>query len=147
MGRSLIAIVGFMVVIAGCEKIPGNPYGNSKPSVQAFMVTNHCTGTVGITGTSFDPNITEDSVYFGNIKGTILSVNATNMVAQMPAVNIAGKITVYCEGRPSISNDSIFQYIPEIISFTPALAGPGTRITISGHGFNPDPETGFIILQ
>ena len=139
MTKEFLIAIFFLFALPGCKKTAQDPYGTNKPDIATFEITNPCTGTVVITGATFDPDITQDSIYFGNVKGEIISATNYQIVANMPPANIAGTITVWCEGRPNVSKDSVYQYIPQITSYTPAIAGPGTQIVISGHGFNPNP--------
>ena len=137
-------LILFLGIIISCNKkdtqsgysTPPAPHLPA-PTITSFTITDFCSRKVTIIGTNFNPDITKDSVFFGNVKGIIDSSSATKIVARYPAGIPFTYITIYSNGLSTVSAGIVVISSPVITSFSPSTAGPGANITITGQNFNP----------
>lgn len=139
---SLLIILGLIgckrdsVDVANQTLTPG---ANTKsPTINSFAVTDACLRKISINGANFNVEISKDSIFFGEKKGTIDSATPVRIVATFPPGDIAGKIKVYCNGYLGTSSSSFSIATPAINLVSPAVAGPGATVTITGQNFNPN---------
>lgn len=132
----------FSIVFTNCNKkdippsTPGVPI--LVPVITSFQITDICSRKVTIIGRNFEPDVSKDSIFFGEVKGIIDSVTPTEIIAEFPNYTGPVNIIVYCNGRFAKSTQTFKVPIPKITSFSPSVSGPGSIITITGENFNND---------
>jgi YD repeat-containing protein len=99
--------------------------------------------TVTIYGTGFSATPSENTVTFNGTAASISSASPTQLVATVPAGATTGSIAVTAPAG-SASSSTAFTVtatngVPAITSFTPAIATPGTGVSITGTNFEPTP--------
>ena len=99
--------------------------------------------TVTIYGTGFSPTPSENTVTFNGTAASVSSASPTQLVATVPAGATTGTIGVTGPAG-SASSSSPFTVTatsgaPTITSFTPAIATPGTAVSITGTNFEATP--------
>ena len=60
--------------------------------------------TITITGTNFDATTTNNTVYIGSIKATVVTASATTLTVTMPAGATVGPVRVTVKERTAVSN-------------------------------------------
>lgn len=123
-------------------------FSYAPPTITSLSVNNGLlTGgtVVTITGTSFSPDLSRDSVTIGGSPATLISVNATGtrLIIQTPAGVGSSPVVVTVGGQSSVNDPSIvFNYVlPVITSITPGntTAAGGGRVTLMGTNFGTNP--------
>lgn len=118
---------------------------NQYPATQVSIITvnpNNSTGTQAqICGTGFSTTLSQNTVSFNGVTGTVLSVSGACLIVAVPANATTGTVTLT---TPSGSATSGSPYVvqppaPTISGFTPAIGDPGTTVTVSGSSLNPVP--------
>ena len=124
--------------------------GQSAPTVTSFSpaLGPVAGGTpVTITGTNFQSGVT---VRFGTRPATVTSVTSTRIVATAPAALVAGRVDLFVVNPDGtgVQLPQAYTYqtgLPVITSLAP-VTGPaagGTRVTITGTGFQPGASVSF----
>lgn len=110
------------------------------PSISGFVPQLGTVGTEVTINGLFNPSQYDNSVKFGTITASVLSVSASSIRVQVPSGVSAGKmkITVTSGGQTVSSIDDFTVIPPAITSFSPASGVPGTLVTITGTGFSPN---------
>ena len=156
-----ITNVNDSVIIAD---VPANLSGNVKISVSAklqttvsagyFNVTNpKINGVSPLSGTFNDEitisgeNFVSPSVTFEGIPATIKSSTLTTIVVLVPVEidSIPRSLTVVSGINQLTSSEKFILSPPHISSATSSLVGPGGEVTITGTGFNPEPERNIVL--
>lgn len=146
--KKIINIVCFLllaaVLLTSCEKGPEFRTFNY-PAQQASAispVTGFPGQNVTITGTNFDTLKGAVKVWFGGIAVTqIVSVNPNQIVVQVPASAVSGKVglQVWTTKSDSIGSFTVLPAprISSVISrgLAPTIAQPGDTVYISGQNF------------
>lgn len=112
-------------------------------SISSFAPVNGPVGTtVNIYGSGFSTTPNQNLVaFFNNVAATVTSATPTSLVVTVPAGVATGKIKVTV-GSSSATSTTSFTVtssngLPSITNFTPAIATPGTTVTINGSNFDP----------
>lgn len=97
--------------------------------------------TVTIYGTGFSATPSENTVTFNGTAASVTSASPTQLVVTVPAGATTGSIAVTAPAG-SASSSTAFTVaatngVPAITSFTPAIATPGTAVSITGTNFEP----------
>jgi RHS repeat-associated protein len=98
-------------------------------------------GSVGakvtIYGTAFSPTPASNAVTFNGTAAAVDSATATKLVATVPAGATSGLIAVTSPNGTATSADpfTVGSTAPVLSSFAPAVATPGTALTIKGFNF------------
>ena len=132
--KTALAVVFIGLVAISCEK--SAPLSIDPIVIEApftFTPTHGSAGTaVTITGSGLND---VQKVSFGNTNGVILQKNNTEIKAEVPVGSISGKIKLVKAGSVITSVD-VFTVdvtpVPTITEFSPAIAGSGEVITITG---------------
>jgi hypothetical protein len=108
-----------------------NSIGDSGPSLKSFFPTSGNAGTeVTITGTNLT-GVT--GVTFGGVPASSFTVVNSTMIKAIVGSGASGNISI----TTAAGTNSLgwFYYTPSITSFTPANAGTGITVTITGDNF------------
>ena len=96
---------------------------------------------VTIFGTGFDPTPGASTVTFNGTVATISSASPTELVVSVPLGATTGVIAVTSPAGSATSSApftvTATNGAPNITSFTPAIATPGTAVSITGTNFEP----------
>jgi uncharacterized repeat protein (TIGR03803 family) len=87
--------------------------------------------TVAILGQGFTG---ATGVFFSGTRANFTVQSDTYLTATVPAGSSTGKITV-TETNGTLTSNKIFRVTPQIFSFSPTSAPPGTTVVIIGNGF------------
>jgi YD repeat-containing protein len=119
-------------------------YASSSVSIIEFEPKSGPVGTVvTIHGTGFSGTPASNTVTFNGVTATVTSSTATSLVVSVPAGATTGTIGVTSPSG-SATSSGVFTVTatgagPTITGFSPAIALPGTSVTISGTGFEASP--------
>ena len=135
----------------------GNLTGISRqPSAQVSVlsvVPSHgpAGSQVVVSGTGFAADAGDNDVTFGSAAATVTSVGPTRLVVIVPDGAATGPVGV---ATPAGSASSARPFTvepaaaaPTITGFSPTSGGPGTVVTISGTGFDPDPVRNAVMFN
>jgi len=116
-------------------------YTSSQASVLQFTPTSGPVGTtVTINGTGFSTTLSNDSASFHGTAATLTSATANQIVTTVPSGATTGTISITTPAGTFTTSSSFTvttsMGAPTITSFTPAVATPGTSISISGTNFS-----------
>ena len=106
--------------------------------------------TVRISGTSFSPVPSENTVRFNGVQATVTSSTATQITTSVPAGATTGPISVTAPGGSATSTTPFTVAAtgaPTITSFTPNRGTPGTPVTITGTNFETTPFNNYVRLN
>ena len=123
---------------------------------EAAFYTSSTFGQAGSTITIYGTDFCSDPVVtFNGEAATVVSSTSTQINVTIPGGATAGEIVVTC-GSNSINAGSFnpsSSLSPSISGFSPASGGPGTTVTITGSGFQPNSvavtfnNTGALVLS
>lgn len=147
---ALLLFGGCLLISAGCEKGPDfKSYVYPKQSVTGVSPSSgFVTSFVTIKGSNFGALNGSVKVYFGGILATnVVSVVNDQIVVQVPATAISGKVTlsVWTNTIDSIGSYTVLQ-APAILSdssrdpIAPVIAAGGDTVDIKGTNFLTDPS-------
>ncbi len=85
--------------------------------------------TIDISGTGFNGETAGNVVYFGAVRGTVVSANSTNLSVIVPAGAVHARITVTVDGRTVASPAFFFPSFPGEGTFTSASFAPRVALT------------------
>jgi RHS repeat-associated protein len=94
--------------------------------------------TVTIYGTGFSATPSQNTVKFNGTVGTVVSSQATKIVATVPSGATTGTISVTAPGGTASSSGSytVGPAGPSITGFSPGIASVGGTVTVNGTGFD-----------
>ena len=102
------------------------------PIITSFTPTSGGAGTkVTIKGTKFTG---ATAVKFSGVAATSFTVASAKTITAIAPKTATGKVSVTTPGGTAVSS-ALFYTAPTITSFTPALVGAGTKVTIIGDSF------------
>jgi hypothetical protein len=108
-----------------------NTTGFSGPSITSFSPTNGTSGTaVTITGSNFKGVA---GVSFGGVAASSFTVVNSTTITATVSTGTSGNISITTASGTATMG--WFYFAPSIASFTPAIAGTGLSVTITGTGF------------
>ncbi|MXV16037.1 IPT/TIG domain-containing protein [Hufsiella ginkgonis] len=115
----------------GTASFPGFTFG-FEPAITSFLPTVAKAGTaVTITGTNFTG---ANAVSFGGVAAASFVVNSSTSITAVAGTGASGQVKVVTPLGTAAAEGFEFAPIPVITSFSPASAGRGTEITITGTG-------------
>ena len=104
------------------------------PIVQSFSpISAANTQTVTVKGSRFTG---ATSVKFGTIKASSFNVVSDSVLTAVVGKGTSGSISITSPGGTTSISGFIFIAAPTITSFTPTVAGAGTKVTIIGTNFS-----------
>lgn len=122
---------------------------NQYPATQVSIITvnqNNNTGTQArICGTGFSTTLSQNTVSFNGVTGTILSVSGACLIVSVPSNATTGAVTLTTPSG-SATSGSPYVLAPTITGFTPASGDVGATVTVSGSGLNPVPGATIVFL-
>jgi hypothetical protein len=128
------ATSGAIVMKVNEESINIGSYTYQELSVQAISPVNGAAGThVRITGAGFSSTTGPAEVYINGKIAIVVSASDNLLVAEVPEDAGTGPVTVKVNGKEASGQTFKFQVISGI---KPASGGKGTRVKISGGGFD-----------
>lgn len=116
---------------------------NQYPATQVSIITvnpNNSTGSQAqVCGTGFSSTLSQNTVSFNGVTGTVLSVSGACLIVSVPSNATTGTVMLT---TPTGSATSSASYVvrppaPTITGFTPAIGDVGTTVTVSGSMLNP----------
>lgn len=127
-------------------------YASTDVSVLSLVPARAPEGAeVTVTGTGFAHDPADNTVAFAGVTAGVTSASATELVVAVPVDAVNGPVTVT---TPSGSASSPEGFVveratpqPEVSGFSPAIGAPGTSVTISGTGFDPDPDANVVRFE
>lgn len=106
------------------------------PSLLSFFPLVGTEGTVlQIVGTSLDEI---SSITIGGIPVNEFQIDSSRKITAIVGPGASGKVEIRSAYGSSIAGDFTWLSAPVITGFQPALGPAGTRVTITGIGFDPD---------
>ncbi|UOQ53567.1 DUF7619 domain-containing protein [Hymenobacter cellulosivorans] len=92
--------------------------------------------TVSITGSHFSPVLAQDTVWINGMKARVLQATATSLQVEVPTGATTGTVRVGTLGG-SVASSQVLRvwYPPAITRFSPAKAGAGSVVTLTGQAF------------
>lgn len=125
-----------MLIVSSCS----DDAENLKVTPATITEIAPSTGIVGesvtITGTNFSTTSSENIVKFNGATATVTTATATLLTLTVPHDATSGKITVTTNGVTAESTSDFTVPNPTITGFTPAIAGTGVPVTITGTNFS-----------
>lgn len=100
--------------------------------VHIFPANGPAGSQIRVTGAGFGSTETPAEVYVNDKKALVVSVNDTLIVAEIPAESGTGAVMVKTGGKEAKGQNFTYQAIHKI---KPLTGGAGTRVVISGEGF------------
>ena len=95
--------------------------------------------TITLLGTGFASSAADNTVTFGDTRGTVTSASSTSLTVTVPAVSVPpGKgVAVEVKARGDRSNALFVKIarLPRILRVEPDVAVPGTEVTLHGQNF------------
>jgi sugar lactone lactonase YvrE len=127
---TILVITGLVVFYSSCKKTDqgGSTFSITPDSGPAGNL-------VTITGSGFDPDITQDSVTFNGLPGQVVNVSPTQMQAYVPDGVTTGPVMVFVSGRGKKGPVYTVSAI-SISSISPAGGLAGDSISINGLGLS-----------
>lgn len=120
----------------GKQSLDVGTYTYQNLSVQRISPANGPTGTnIRISGEGFSSLDEPAKVQVNGKEAVVVNVSDTLIVAKVPAEAGKGSIKVLVDGKESTGPTFIYQ---EITDIKPKTGGKGTKITISGQGFDTE---------
>ena len=106
---------------------------------------------VKIRGLNFNPVLSNNKVYFGEIEAIVLDVSNSELSVTVPDqfFSASGKTPIRLEvgDLSTISNDEFTLLLQEVSNFTPTIAERHDEITINGNYFNPSSDFNEVFLD
>lgn len=128
---------GMLTLVTAGKTIEVGNYTYQELSVRSFFPTNGPAGMhIRISGAGFGNTATPAAVKINGVSATVVSVSDTLIVAEVPEKAGSGPVTVLVNGKSS--SGAVFRF-QSITGIKPLTGGPGTRVTISGSGFETTP--------
>ncbi|MEJ2903439.1 IPT/TIG domain-containing protein [Pedobacter panaciterrae] len=128
------ATSGAIIMKVNEESISIGNYTYQELSIQAISPVNGAAGThVRITGAGFSSTTGPAEVYINGKMAVVVSASDNLLVAEVPEDAGTGPVTVKVNGKEASGQTFKFQVISGI---KPASGGKGTRVKISGGGFD-----------
>ncbi len=101
---------------------------------------------VTIFGENFSDVMSEVTVYFGDVKATVMNCTENSIKVKAPQHD-RGEVAVKVTSKSKTAS-APFRYVDLMITGNnPAEGGEGTVVTIQGEGFNPDPAQNKVIVN
>jgi YD repeat-containing protein len=127
-------------------------YTAGQASVLDFTPSSGPVGTVvTISGTGYSTTASQDTVSFNGTTATITSATVNQIIATVPTGATTGPIKVTSPAGTFTTATSFTVTtgtgVPTITSFTPAVATPGTALTITGTNFDTNPINDKLIFN
>jgi hypothetical protein len=114
----------------------------TKPEIDNFTPILGCIGQkVVISGYYFVPDIQATSVYFGDIKSTILLISGESITTRVPDGAKTNLIKVVCPFDEAVGKYKFYVYKPIIFNFSPLKGFPKDTVTINGDYFLPEKDS------
>ncbi|HEX6893209.1 MAG TPA: IPT/TIG domain-containing protein, partial [Chryseolinea sp.] len=114
------------------------------PVITDFTPKSGVAGSnVTITGKGFSSTAANNIVAFNGVTATVSAASATSLTVQVPTAGYSGTISVKI-GSASVTTTETFKYHPVITAFDPTSGPIDAEITITGSGFNSDPESNLV---
>ncbi len=122
-----------VTTLGGTATLPGFTYIQPRPTINQFLPSSGTTGSaVTIKGTYF---LGASSVTFGGIPASSFIVNSNTSITAIVGAGTSGKVVVTTPGGSSTDGGTFTYGNPVISSFSPASAGKGAEVEITGSGF------------
>jgi YD repeat-containing protein len=127
-------------------------YTAGQASVLDFTPSSGPVGTVvTISGTGYSATVSQDTVAFNGKTATITSATVNQIIVTVPSGATTGpiKVTSPAGTFTTATNFTVTTGtgVPTITSFTPAVATPGTALTITGTNFDANPINDKLIFN
>lgn len=118
--KFIFAALFAMVILSGCneeDKITSLWNGDYTTPLPAPVITSLAPANQGlagieevtITGSNFSPNVGENFVYFGNVKGTVLQATTTSLLVKAPNF-VSDSLNVRVVVQNALSTSNTIQY-------------------------------------
>src|SRR5262249_12378466 len=125
---------GTITLKAGDQTKEIGAYTYQSLSLSGIAPANGPAGTnISIRGTGLSSIGGPPEVTVNGKAATVISTNDTLVVVAVPVAAGSGKIVVHTNGKEVTGPDFLFQNISNI---KPLSGGKGTKVTISGEGFD-----------
>jgi hypothetical protein len=123
----------FALIIASCSEDAETP----QVTIAEFSPSTGIVGeAVVVTGTNFSTTPSENIVTFNGASAIVTEATATQLTVTVPAEATSGKIAVTTKGTAAESATDFTVPSPTISGFTPAIAGTGVPVIITGANFS-----------
>ena len=115
------------------------------PATQVSIITvnpgNSARSQAQVCGTGFSSTLSQNTVSFNGVTGTVLSVSGACLTVAVPSNATTGTVALTTPTGSATSGApyGIGSAAPSIASFTPAIGDVGTTITVSGSGLKSGP--------
>jgi hypothetical protein len=114
------------------------------PVVTDFSPESGVAGSeITITGKGFSSTAANNIVTFSGVTATVTAASATSLTVQVPTAGYTGTISVQI-GSASVTTTEVFKYLPVITGFDPTSGPIDAEITITGSGFDINPESNIV---
>lgn len=124
------------LTVDGQTGVSGSDFIVHTPSVASFSPASGLVGTVvTINGTDFSAIASDNVVKFNGTLATISNATSTSLTVMVPTQATTGKITVTIGSVVLTSASDFIIPPPTITSFSPAHAGGGSTLVITGTNF------------
>lgn len=124
---------GKLALVAANKTIEIGNYTYQALSVRSFFPQNGPAGMhIRISGAGFGNTASPAEVKINGVSATVVSVSDTLIVAEIPEKAGSGPVTVIVDGKSS--SGAVFRF-QSITAVKPLTGGSGTKVTISGSGF------------
>lgn len=151
-GLQMYAIVGVVLLLAGCDDGPTGPLDGPPPTI---IAVEPATGTVGtdlrITGSNFR---TGAAVKVGNLSGTEVEVIGFELFARVPPGVVAGTtydVTVTNTDGTTVTIAQVFSAVAPTLSFvngaTKPSGNPGSAVILEGDAFGDIQGPGQVLFS
>ena len=151
-GLQMYAIVGVVLLLAGCDDGPTGPLDGPPPTI---IAVEPATGTVGtdlrITGSNFR---TGAAVKVGNLSGTEVEVIGFELFARVPPGVVAGTtydVTVTNTDGTTVTIAQVFSAVAPTLSFVNGAAkpsgNPGSTVILEGDAFGDIQRPGQVLFS
>ena len=120
------------------------------PSIAGFTPIAGAAGSeVRIQGENFSPRITDNNVTLNGAGVVVRTATPTELTVIVPSGATTGPFVVRVAGAGEVTSSTPFTVGSgtQIASFTPRVASPGTRITLTGSGFSTRAATNRVFLE
>ena len=129
-----------------------NRHQSSQISIVDFTPNGGPVGTpVTIAGTGFSATPSQNTVAFNGTSATVTSATATQLTVSVPSGATTGAIAVTSPAGSVTSASSfavgIASGAPTVTGFSPAVAAPGTALTINGTNFQTTASANSVSLN
>ncbi len=120
------------------------------PRVTGFSPSAGAEGTeVRIVGENFSPRLTDNLVTLGSVSLVLRRATPTELTVIVPRGASSGRFVVRVArtGEASAESDFTIEAGTSITGFAPAVASPGSHVTISGVGFSARAALNRVFLE